>query len=90
MNRVWKRFLNKVAKGVGIVAYVLSSMLIPAVIAGSMGYDPEWGILMGAGVFVIAPMILVHILLVYRDAKREVEWENREMMNTLKGNKYDF
>ena len=85
MSRVWKRFLLKVAKGVGAVAYVLSSMVIPGVIAGSMGYDPEWGILIGAGVFVIAPLIFYVIRDVYRDAKREVEWENREMMRTLKG-----
>ena len=85
MSRVWKRFLIKVGKGVGAVAYVLSSMLIPGVIAGSMGYNPEWGILIGAGVFVIAPMIFYVIRDVYRDAKREVEWENRKMMNALKG-----
>jgi hypothetical protein len=26
----------------------------------------------------------------WRDAKREVEWENRDMMRTLKGKEYDF
>lgn len=87
MNRVWKRFLIKVAKGAGTVAYVVMSMLIPGVIAGSMGYDPEWGILIGAGVFVIAPMIFYMIRDVYREAKREVEWENREIMNALKGDR---
>jgi hypothetical protein len=25
----------------------------------------------------------------WRDAKREVEWENRDMMRTLKGKEYD-
>lgn len=85
MNRVWKRFLTKVANGAGVVAYVLSSMLIPGEIAHRMGYDTRWGILIGAGVFVIAPMIFYIIRDVYRDAKREIEWENKEMMRTLRG-----
>jgi len=87
MNRVWKRFLNKVAKGVGTVAYVLLSMFIPAVIAHRMGYDLEWGIMFGAGVFVIAPMTFYMIRDVYRDAKREVEWENQKLMRDIKGDR---
>lgn len=85
MNRVWKRFLTKVAKGVGIVAYVLLSMFIPGAIAESIGYDPGWGILIGAVVFMFLPMIFYMIRDVYRDAKREVERETREMLRTLKG-----
>ena len=85
MNRVWKRFLTKFANGAGAVAYVLSSMLIPGDIAHRMGYDTGWGILIGAGVFVIAPMIFYIIRDVYRDAKREIEWENRELMSHIKG-----
>ena len=87
MNRVCKRFLTKVAKGASAVAYALLSMLIPGAIAGSMGYSPEWGILIGAVVFLIIPMMVFAIREVYQDAKREVELENRYLMRDIKGDK---
>lgn len=90
MSRVWKRFFLKVAKGIAVISYVLGSMLIGGFIAGWLGYDLEAGIMAGAFVMVIFPMIGYMIRDVYRDAKREVEWENREMMSALKGDKYDF
>jgi hypothetical protein len=85
MSRVWKRFLIKVSKGVGAIAYVLGSMFAGGFIAGWLGFDFENGILAGAGVMVILPMVAFLLRDVYRDAKREVEWENRDMLNTLKG-----
>ena len=85
MSRVWKRFLIKVSKGVGAIAYVLGSMFAGGLIAGWLGFDFEAGILAGAGVMVILPMVAFLLRDVYRDAKREVEWENRDMLNTLKG-----
>jgi hypothetical protein len=85
MNRVWKRFLFKIAKGVAAISYVLGSMLLGGAISHWLGYDIEAGIFAGAMVMVIMPMIVYMIRDVYRDAKREVEWENRDMMRSLKG-----
>ena len=87
MNRVWKRFLFKVAKGMAVIYYVLGSMFTGGFIAGWLGYDLEWGIMFGAGVFVIAPMTFYMIRDVYRDAKREVEWENQKLMRDIKGDR---
>lgn len=89
MSRVWKRFLIKVSKGVGVIAYVLGSMFVGGLIAGWLGFDIEAGILAGAGVMVVLPMVAFLLRDVYRDAKQEVEWENRKMMNALKGSEYD-
>jgi hypothetical protein len=90
MSRVWKRFLIKVSKGVGVIAYVLGSMFAGGFVAGWLGFDVEAGIFAGAGVMVFLPMIAYLLRDIYRDAKQEVEWENREMMRTLKGKEYDF
>lgn len=89
MSRVWKRFLIKVSKGVGAIAYVLGSMFAGGFIAGWLGFDVEAGILAGATVMVVLPMVAFLLRDVYRDAKQEVEWENRKMMNALKGSDYD-
>jgi hypothetical protein len=90
MSRIWKRFLFKVAKGVAVISYVLGSMFVGGFIAGWLGYDPEAGIMAGAFVMVIFPIIAFLLRDIYQDAKREVEWENRKMMDTLKGGKIDY
>jgi hypothetical protein len=89
MSRVWKRFLIKVSKGVGVIAYVLGSMFAGGLIAGWLGFDIKAGILAGAFVMVIFPMIAYMLRDLYRDAKEEIEWENRKMMNAIKGSDYD-
>jgi hypothetical protein len=89
MSRVWKRFLLKVSKGVGVIAYVTGSMFAGGLTAGWLGFDIEAGIFAGAVVMVIFPMIAYLLRDIYRDAKQEVEWENRKMMNAIKGNDYD-
>lgn len=89
MSRVWKRFLIKVSKGVGVIAYVLGSMLAGGFIAGWLGVDIQAGILAGALVLVVLPMIAYMLRDLYKDAKQEVEWENRRMMSALKGSDYD-
>ncbi len=89
MSRVWKRFLIKVSKGLGAIAYILGSMFAGGFIAGWLGFDIEIGIMVGAVVMVFLPMIAVLLRDVYRDAKQEVEWENRKLMNAIKGSDYD-
>lgn len=90
MSRVWKRFLLKVGKGVAAISYVLGSMFLGGFISDYLGYDPEAGILAGTLVMVVLPMIAFLLRDTYKDAKQEIEWENRKMMNALKGNKIDY
>jgi hypothetical protein len=89
MSRVWKRFFIKMSKGVGVIAYVLGSMFSSGFVAGWLGYDIEAGILAGAMLFIILPMVAFLLRDLYRDAKQEIEWENRKMMNAIKGSDYD-
>ena len=82
MNRVWKKFFRKLAEPVGIMAYVtfvvgLSVWTIENVSQG-----------MGIVVFFImlpVPALAYLIRDMWRDAKWEIEQENRDMLNTLKG-----
>lgn len=90
MSRVWKRFLFKVGKGVAVISYVLGSMLLGGFISHWLGYDPEAGIFIGVMTMVVLPMIAFLLRDTYKDAKQEVEWENRKMMSALKGNKIDY
>ena len=85
MSRVWKRFLLKVGKGVAAISYVLGSMVLGGFISPWLGYDPEAGILVAALIMVVLPMIAFLLRDTYKDAKQEVEWENREMMRRIKG-----
>jgi len=86
MNRVWKRFLIKVSKGVGVIAYVLGSMFAGGLLAGWLGFDIEAGIFAGVVVMVFLPMIAFLLRDLYRDAKQEVEWENKDLLRKIGGN----
>lgn len=90
MSRVWKRFLLKVGKGVGIIFYILGVMLGGGFVSVWLGYPFEPGVLAGAVLFIALPMVSYVLHDIYRDAKQEIEWENRKMMNTLKGSNHDY
>jgi len=82
MNRVWKKFFRKLAEPVGVAAYILSAV-------GLTMWTAEY-VSQGVSivVFVImlpVPMFAYLIRDMWRQAKTEVEWENRDMLNTLKG-----
>jgi hypothetical protein len=87
MSRVWKRFFNKMLKGIAFITYLFASMIIPGAIAYWLGFEPAMGILLGLTVFILLPMFVFMVRDVYRDSKREIEWENRKMMSDL-GKKY--
>lgn len=81
MSRVMKKFLKKLAEPVIIMAYVsFATVLVMWTYANvSAG--------MAVVVFCIMipiPMFAYLIRDMWRDAKREVEWENDYMLNTLK------
>lgn len=88
MNRVWKRFLLKVSKPIAMLAYVILSMLGCGYIAYYFGVDPNIGVMFGAFGFVIFPMIFTILRDMYKTARYEVEQENRELINKIKGDGY--
>ena len=82
MNRVWKEFLKNLAWPVGIAVYVWSVVALAVYVEINMY---EGGAIIVALLFIALPMIVYLIRDMWLDAKRKVEWENREMMRTLKG-----
>lgn len=85
MSRVWKRFLFKVSKGLAVIGYLLGVMLGSGVVSVWLGYPFEPGVLVGAVLFIAMPMVAYALYDIYRDAKQEVETENRNILRTLKG-----
>ena len=68
-----------------MVAYMCASLAVPGYAAWFFGFDPGHGILLGGLVFMILPLVVLMIRDAYRDAKREIEWENRDLMRKIKG-----
>ena len=78
MSRVTKKFLGKLLPPVGMIVYVFAAMHLA-------GYaeNPLHRITI-AGILIIAPMIIYMLRETWLQAKREVDWENETMLNTLK------
>jgi len=78
MSRVTKKFLGKLLPPVGMIVYVFAAMHLA-------GYaeNPLHRITI-AGILIIAPMIIYMLRETWLQAKREVEYENELMINTLK------
>lgn len=80
INRVWKRTLLKLAKGVGLVvgfiAYAGTGMYI-----GSYFFGSKEGGLFG---FYAAGFIAFIIRWAYQDSKREIEYENERLMREIR------
>ena len=85
MNRVWKRTLYKLGVLFGIVfgtiAYALGAMYIGYKLLGS-----ESGGLFG---FYAAGFLAFIIHWTYKDAKREIEYEDDELIRQLKVEEYN-
>lgn len=85
MTRVQKLFWKK-------LGIVLSPAISTAVVLFSSywvgvftGIDPNLTMFVGVISFIIFPIATFIVRDIYRDAKREVERENRNMLNTIKG-----
>jgi len=78
MSRVTKKFFGKLLPPVGMIVYVFAAMHLA-------GYaeNPLHRITI-AGILIIAPMIIYMLRETWLQAKREVDWENETMLNTLK------
>jgi hypothetical protein len=88
MNRVWKKFLLNISKGLSMVLYVGVTIFLSGMLALHLGYDPGMGMAVGALVFLVLPILAMILRQEYKDAKLEVERENREMLRMIKDPKF--
>ena len=81
MSRVWKHFLKNLAWPVGFATYLFS------VATGATYIETLYvgGGLLVVVLFVALPVAIYLIRDMWRDAKQKVEWENEQMMRSLKG-----
>ena len=82
MNRVWKQFLKNLAWPAGIAVYVFG--VIPLSLYVEKNISESAGALV-ALMFIALPILVYIIRDMWRDAKRKVDWENREMLRIIKG-----
>lgn len=79
MSRVWKRTFYKIGTLILMVASVIGYVLCFAYIGHLLFHSMEFGL--------IAGMIVYFMLMVgftaYKDAKREIERENEELMRQI-------
>jgi len=81
MNRVWKKFLGKFVEPLAYMAYGMFAIGL------TMWSGTVVNEFTGIAVFfimIVVPGFAFLIRDMWRDAKREVEWENKIMINTLK------
>ena len=79
MNRVTKKFLGKVLPPIGIMFYVAAVMVGSTMIGGT-------AVFAGPLVFLVIPLFGYMLYESYKDAKREVEWEDRDLLKDIKSN----
>ena len=82
MNRVWKKFFRKLAEPIGIVAYILFAMGLTLWTAENVNEGTSMLVFV---IMIPVPMFAYLIRDMWRQAKSEVEWENRDMMRRIKG-----
>jgi len=82
MNRVWKKFFRKLVEPLGIMAYIIFAIGLTLWAAENVSE----GLAVIVGIIMLpVPMFAYLIRDMWRQAKDEVEWENKVMMRTLKG-----
>lgn len=87
MNRVWKRFFKKISKGIAIILYS-TSVLIGSSVAGLHFFnDPIIRLIISSLILLGLPLIVILLREIYDDSRREIELENRSLMNSI-GRKY--
>ena len=81
MSRVWKQFLKNLVWPVGFTSYIFA-VIVGAEYANTLF---EHGAILVVVLFLCVPITVYLVRDMWRDAKQKVEWENREMMRSLKG-----
>ena len=82
MNRVWKKFLGKFVEPLAYMLYSVFAIVFVWWVTAKVSVG------MGIIVFLFIiplPMFAFLVRDMWRDAKREVEWENDEMMRRIRG-----
>ena len=79
MNRVTKKFLGKVLPPLGIMLYVAAVMVGSTMVGGT-------AVFAGPLVFLVIPLFGYMLYESYKDAKREVEWEDKDLLRDIKSN----
>jgi len=82
MSRVWKKFLGNLVEPLAYMAYGMFAIGL------TMWSGTVVNEFTGIAVFFIMIVIPAFSLIIrdmWRDAKREVEWENRDLMREIKG-----
>jgi hypothetical protein len=82
MNRVWKRFFRKLAEPVSFALYFFGTMLLAEYVGsfyGNMGFFIVWAVM------VLVPFFAWMLKEIYRQAKQEVDIENQELLDAIKG-----
>jgi hypothetical protein len=86
-NRVWKRFLLKIAKFIGsVIVWISLSVGLTYLLLG-LGFDINISVFAGILVPLVLFAILIALRLVYEDCKIEVARENRVLMRSI-GDKF--
>lgn len=78
MNRIFKKFLQKLLPPIVGVIYVLGAMQL-----GGLSDDPLISIAI-VGLLVVVPMVMYILYETWQQAKREVEQENKELVRSIK------
>lgn len=82
MNRVWKKFFRNMSGPILTILYTFG------VVSASLWAIENLNPLVGYGIlilWIVFPVLGFVIRDMWRDAKREVEWENDEMMRRIRG-----
>ena len=79
MNRVTRKFFGKVLPPLGIMLYVAAVMVGSTMIGGTAAF-------VGPLVLLVIPLFGYMLYESYKDAKREVEWEDRDLLRDIKSN----
>lgn len=85
-SRVFKRFMKKVGKYIGIpTLFIISWISISILISILFSIDPNAALLITTVSFIILPMIGFFLYTLYKDSKREIAEENKQLMRDLNG-----
>ena len=82
MNRVMKRFFLKLSQPVGFAIYFFVTFLLAEYLGSIYG---AMAFLAVYGAMIIVPLFGWMLKEMYQQAKREIEWENDELLRDLKG-----
>lgn len=82
-KRVWLRFSVKVGKFLGFVLSMFAGIAMLGVLLTVVGVPFEIAVFVALIAGIISPMVYIVLRDVYKDAKLEVERENRELLYTL-------